>query len=144
MRAREKIQEIQPNLSRVILLRSKVDLAINPKTSELLAQSPFKDLKQVATSTVTEDGLNELKKVLAEALGIIPTEGTFIARRRHLSELEKAYEHIKAAQDIIKIGDLVLCAQEMKEAQDHLGTITGKITSDDILGIIFSTFCIGK
>ena len=47
-------------------------------------------------------------------------------------------------RDSIKTGDLVLCAQEIKEAQDHLGEITGKVTSDDILGKIFSTFCIGK
>ena len=51
---------------------------------------------------------------------------------------------ITDAIEIIKTGDLVLCAQEIKEAQDHLGEITGKVTSDDILGKIFSTFCIGK
>ena len=68
----------------------------------------------------------------------------FIARRIHLTELENSYKHIKNAIEIIKTGDLVLCAQEIKEAQDHLGEITGKVTSDDILGKIFSTFCIGK
>ena len=45
---------------------------------------------------------------------------------------------------MLDFGDLVLCARELNLAQDHLGTITGKVTSDDILGKIFSTFCIGK
>lgn len=85
-----------------------------------------------------------LKKKLANLLQIMPVEGMFIARRRHLTELENSYKHIKNAIEIIKTGDLVLCAQEIKEAQDHLGEITGKVTSDDILGKIFSTFCIGK
>ena len=48
------------------------------------------------------------------------------------------------AKEMLTFGDLVLCAQEMRCAQDHIGAITGKITSDDILGKIFSTFCIGK
>ena len=74
----------------------------------------------------------------------MPIEGVFIARRRHLTALQTAFEHIIVAKDNLQFGDLVLCAQEMREAQDFIGTITGKVTSDDILGIIFSTFCIGK
>ena len=74
----------------------------------------------------------------------MPVEGVFIARRRHLTNLEKAYQYIINAKEILQTGDLVLCAQEIRQAQDYLGMITGKVTSDDILGKIFSTFCIGK
>ena len=77
-------------------------------------------------------------------MGIIPSEGVFSARRRHTLELQKTINSIQRAIDILETGDLVLCAQEVREAQDHLGTITGKVTSDDLLGKIFSTFCIGK
>ena len=79
-----------------------------------------------------------------DALGIMPIEGVFIARRRHIAALEKAYEYIVKAKEIVATGDLVLCAQEIRQAQDYLGEITGTVTSDDILGKIFSTFCIGK
>ena len=68
----------------------------------------------------------------------------FSARRRHLGELEETYEAILRARELIDFGDLVLTARELTIAQNHLGTITGKITSDDLLGKIFSTFCIGK
>ena len=139
-----KIKEFETNENRIMVVVSKSDKGICDEIKNLLSQEPLSRLKQIKTSTKTEDGLNELKQELTSALGIIPTEGVFIARRRHVSSLEVAYDFIKRAKDILDTGDLVLCAQEIREAQDHLGTITGAVTSDDILGKIFSTFCIGK
>ena len=135
-----KIKEFETNENRIMVVVSKSDKGLCDEIKNLLSQEPLSRLKQIKTSTKTEDGLNEL----TSALGIIPTEGVFIARRRHVSSLEVAYDFIKRAKDILDTGDLVLCAQEIREAQDHLGTITGAVTSDDILGKIFSTFCIGK
>ena len=139
-----KIKEFETNENRIMVVVSKSDKGLCDEIKNLLSQEPLSRLKQIKTSTKTEDGLNELKQELTSALGIIPTEGVFIARRRHVSSLEVAYDFIKRAKDILDTGDLVLCAQEIREAQDHLGTITGAVTSDDILGKIFSTFCIGK
>ena len=139
-----KIKEFETNENRIMVVVSKSDKGLCDEIKNLLSQEPLSRLKQIKTSTKTEDGLNELKQELTSALGIIPTEGVFIARRRHVTSLEVAYDFIKRAKDILDTGDLVLCAQEIREAQDHLGTITGAVTSDDILGKIFSTFCIGK
>lgn len=139
-----KIKEFETNENRIMVVVSKSDKGLCDEIKNLLSQEPLSRLKQIKTSTKTEDGLNELKQELTSALGIIPTEGVFIARRRHVSSLEVAYDFIKRAKDILDTGDLVLCAQEIRGAQDHLGTITGAVTSDDILGKIFSTFCIGK
>lgn len=140
----KKVKEFETNENRILVVVSKSDKVTCDEVKELLSKEPFKSFNQITSSTKNEDGLDELKKKLAKLLQIMPVEGMFIARRRHLTELENSYKHIKNAIEIIKTGDLVLCAQEIKEAQDHLGEITGKVTSDDILGKIFSTFCIGK
>lgn len=140
----KKVKEFETNENRILVVVSKSDNGTCDEVKELLSKEPFKSFNQITSSTKNEDGLDELKKKLANLLQIMPVEGMFIARRRHLTELENSYKHIKNAIEIIKTGDLVLCAQEIKEAQDHLGEITGKVTSDDILGKIFSTFCIGK
>lgn len=140
----KKVKEFETNENRILVVVSKSDKGTCDEVKELSSKEPFKSFNQITSSTKNEDGLDELKKKLANLLQIMPVEGMFIARRRHLTELENSYKHIKNAIEIIKTGDLVLCAQEIKEAQDHLGEITGKVTSDDILGKIFSTFCIGK
>lgn len=140
----KKVKEFETNDNRILIVVSKSDKGTCNEVKVLLKDDPFKKFNQITSSTQNADGLDELKKKLADLLQIMPVEGMFIARRRHLTELENSYSHIKNAIDIIKTGDLVLCAQEIKEAQDHLGEITGKVTSDDILGKIFSTFCIGK
>ena len=125
-------------------MRSKVDLPADEQTAALLNSEPLKNYEQIDTSTKTADGLDALRRKLHEILGVIPSEGVFSARRRHLSELQECASALDRATQMLTMGDLVLTAREIALAQEHLGTITGKITSDDILGIIFSTFCIGK
>ena len=73
-------------------------------------------------------------------------EGTFIARERHLRALRDAREHLAAAHAHAQRRDEVLdlFAEELRLAQERLSSITGEFGADDLLGVIFSTFCIGK
>ena len=138
------IQKLFDHPKNLMVVKSKIDLAPNAETAALLTQEPWSHLPQIATSTKTEHGLDRLRQQLNEVLGLIPSEGVFSARRRHVTELNECAAALTRAQEMLELGDLVLTARELTLAQDHLGTITGKVTSDDILGIIFSTFCIGK
>jgi len=72
-------------------------------------------------------------------------EGRFTARRRHLDALRLAQEHIDAAERVLREqGAGELAAEELLLAQRYLNEITGEFGSDDLLGRIFSSFCIGK
>ena len=73
------------------------------------------------------------------------SEGSFIARRRHLDALERAAEHLAIGDAQLHnhlAGELL--AEELRLTQQHLNEITGEFSSDDLLGRIFSSFCIGK
>ena len=73
------------------------------------------------------------------------TEGGFMARRRHLVALEKAHQHLQTGLDQLEsyvAGEIL--AEELRICQQELNEITGEFTSDDLLGKIFSSFCIGK
>lgn len=102
--------------------------------------------KEVSVSAKTGAGIELLRQHLKDCMGYqSPGEGTFIARRRHLDAIERAQTHLaegkKQLQDS-KAGELL--AEELRQAQNALGEITGEVTSDDLLGEIFSSFCIGK
>lgn len=144
LEALNHIQQLFDHPKNLMVVKSKQDLTPNADTTALLNQEPWAHLPQIATSTKTESGLDELRAQLTQALGVIPAEGVFSARRRHLTELNACQEALERARAMLELGDLVLTARELSLAQNHLGTITGQVTSDDILGIIFSTFCIGK
>jgi tRNA modification GTPase len=78
-----------------------------------------------------------------EAVGWRDREsGTFMARERHLRALKSAQTHLIQAHTVLYSAELF--AEELRLAQHALGEITGKFTSDDLLGEIFSRFCIGK
>jgi len=73
------------------------------------------------------------------------SEDLFIARRRHLQALEETQLAVdRAAEQLTVFNAGELMAEELRVAQDALGQITGKFTPDDLLGEIFSSFCIGK
>jgi len=73
-------------------------------------------------------------------------EGVFIARQRHVQALRAAREHLMVAQAHAALNDgaLDLLAEELRLAHNALGTITGAFSADDLLGEIFTRFCIGK
>jgi tRNA modification GTPase len=72
-------------------------------------------------------------------------EGTFMARRRHLQALETTQAAVESAElQLREFNAGELMAEELRTAQDALGQITGRFTPDDLLGEIFSNFCIGK
>ena len=86
-----------------------------------------------------------LDAIKAIALDVDVGESVFSARARHIVALNQAQRYLAAAKDLIEAkhpGELV--AEELKMAQETLGEITGKVTSDELLGKIFGSFCIGK
>jgi tRNA modification GTPase len=91
-------------------------------------------------------GLDGLRAHLKDCIGFHPAaEGALSARTRHLDALRRARGHVETAHRLLaerRAGELV--AQELLDAQRDLGEITGQVTSDDLLGRIFGSFCIGK
>ena len=100
----------------------------------------------VRLSAKTGAGIEALESVLKACVGYeVAEEGSFMARRRHLDALERTGANLEAASDALRTrraGELA--AEELRQAQNALGAITGEVSSDDILGEIFSRFCIGK
>jgi len=99
---------------------------------------------EVGISALSGAGLDALRKTIVSAAGVAPGEGTFLARKRHVLALSKAMEHVATARGHVAQGYGDLAAEEMREAQHALGMIVGATSVDDLLGEIFSSFCIGK
>jgi len=100
----------------------------------------------VTLSAKTGDGVDSLKEHLKTIMGYQgSTEGGFMARRRHLVALENTHQHLLTGLDQLEsyvAGEIL--AEELRICQQELDQITGEFTSDDLLGKIFSSFCIGK
>lgn len=100
----------------------------------------------VAVSALTGAGLDALRALIQELAGYRDAgEGAFTARRRHIDAIRLAFAHFRAGTEALestRAGELL--AEELKLAHEALGEVTGRVTSDDLLGRIFSTFCIGK
>ena len=107
---------------------------------------PIDGGKAVAVSVHTGEGIDALKQLILEKLGITEqTENRFSARERHLRALREGHTSLAEAKQrflATRAGELL--AEDLKKTHDILGAITGKLTSDDLLGEIFSSFCIGK
>lgn len=123
------------------VIRNKVDLNEEPIIIEDIGGIPVLHL-----SAKTGRGIDLLREHLKHCVGYTATsEGSFMARRRHLDALEHAREHLITGQEQLEMnlaGELL--AEELRITQQHLNEITGEFTSDDLLGKIFSSFCIGK
>jgi tRNA modification GTPase len=111
---------------------------------DLVAQAP---VDGIALSAHSGAGLQALRSALLQCAGwhAVP-DGLFLARARHVQALQRSREHLQRA---LALGDeratpLELLAEELRLAHDALGEITGQFTADDLLGEIFSRFCIGK
>jgi tRNA modification GTPase len=99
----------------------------------------------IALSAITGAGFESLRMELARRCSFGGSQGEFSARQRHLDCLHVAREHLQLAKDVVKDGrESELCAEDLRQCQIALGRITGVVTSDDLLGEIFSSFCIGK
>jgi tRNA modification GTPase len=123
-------------------------LEVNNK-SDLLSQAPGIQGKNqpLFISAKTGAGIDDLKQKILESVGWGGSqEGAIVARRRHLDCLDRAATHLDKSQQFAADGNisLELFAEELRLAQDQLGQITGKLLPDDLLGKIFSQFCIGK
>ena len=128
----------------VIDVWNKTDAAGDVPISEALQPGRT---AQVQLSARTGDGLNALRKQLLSIAGWQSApEGVYIARARHLNALRAVDGHLmEAAAQIHALSPaLDLLAEELRLAQGALNSITGEFTSDDLLGVIFSSFCIGK
>ena len=121
-------------------------LWIHNKT-DLLAAVPPDDDDRVYVSAAQGIGLDRLHvRVRALATGSASDggDGEFSARARHVEALRRAAAHASTATDQLRYEQLELAAEELRLAHDALGEITGRLSADDMLGHIFSTFCIGK
>ncbi len=136
----EFVDRLPKNIG-LTVVRNKADL-----TGEDLAPSQELGHAVYRISAKTELGLPALREHLKACMGFQGnTEGGFMARRRHLDALERAAERLLVAKEQLEVyvaGELV--AEELRLAQESLSEITGEFSSDDLLGRIFSSFCIGK
>jgi len=123
-------------------------LEVNNKLDLLGSPTPDQDEKRpLFISAKTGEGIEALKQKILELVGWGGSqEGVIVARRRHLDCLDRASTHLDQSQQFAANGNisLELFAEELRLAQDQLGQITGKLLPDDLLGKIFSQFCIGK
>lgn len=130
------IQGALPAHTPVIKVLNKID-----KISSI----PSREGSSIYLSAKHGEGLDLLKTAIKQALGHQPTEGLFLARRRHLDALNQAHACLLSGKKQLfehKAGELL--AEDLRQAHDALCEITGEFTTDDLLGKIFSTFCIGK
>ena len=130
-----------PTTLPVTIVRNKIDL-----NGEQASESEQGGYQIISLSAQTHDGIQLLRDHLKQAMGFqTGMEGGFLARRRHLDALEKASEHLQIG--LIQLTEFhagELLAEELRLVQTYLSEITGEFTSDDLLGNIFSSFCIGK
>ncbi|GKX59648.1 tRNA uridine-5-carboxymethylaminomethyl(34) synthesis GTPase MnmE [Leminorella grimontii] len=125
----------------ITVVRNKADL-----TGEPLGLTEVSSHSLIRLSARTGEGVQALRDHLKASMGFTSnTEGGFLARRRHLQALETAAEHLdQGMEQLVSARAGELLAEELRQAQQSLSEITGEFTSDDLLGRIFSSFCIGK
>ena len=137
---REILERLPKNLQRITIY-NKIDLAGRPSERHDEA-----DGVAISLSAKANQGIDLLRQELLRIAGWHQTEDVFIARERHLRALATAQEHVAGARSVVEgvLPALELFAEELRLAQQALGEITGEFTADDLLGVIFSRFCIGK
>ena len=132
-------EKVIANSEKEIIVYNKIDLTETKSGSEH---------KSVWLSAKTGDGLDLLKTKILEMIGIdnvSQKEGMYSARTRHVVAIDRAEEHLNIADVALhkqQAGEIM--AEELRMAQNELASITGEFSNDDLLGKIFSEFCIGK
>lgn len=129
-----------------------IPITVIANKSDLLPQVPDEaegekeETVTIRLSAKTGQGISDLKEHLKQSMGFENSqEGHFSARRRHLLALETAGEFLYSGLDMLEnLSAAELLAEDLRQAHAALGEITGTYTNDDLLGDIFSSFCIGK
>ncbi|MCF7982300.1 MAG: tRNA uridine-5-carboxymethylaminomethyl(34) synthesis GTPase MnmE [Pseudomonadales bacterium] len=132
------------HLNNITIIQNKVDKSGLPV--EYIAKNQLSPCPIIRVSVKENQGIDLIKEHLKECMGFTgASEGSFNARRRHIQALEKALMDLCNGQKQLKQNNASeLLAEDLRQAQQHLSEITGAFTSDDLLGEIFSSFCIGK
>ncbi|GGX96192.1 tRNA uridine-5-carboxymethylaminomethyl(34) synthesis GTPase MnmE [Vogesella alkaliphila] len=129
--------KLPANLPRVHVF-NKVDLS-----GDKVGRSEEDGHPVVRLSARTHAGVDDLRALLLEMIGYQgDSEGVFLARERHLDAIARAAGHLDLAEQDWQMVEIF--AEELRMAQNALSEITGRFTPDDLLGVIFSRFCIGK
>lgn len=125
----------------ITVIRNKVDI-----TDEPIAITKVGNYSLIRLSAYRKEGIDLLRQHLKESIGFNHhIEGGFLARRRHIQALNIAAEHLQQGyQQLVVAHSGELLAEELRLTQQALSEITGEFSSDDLLGRIFSSFCIGK
>jgi tRNA modification GTPase len=144
--ANEILKELSsniPHLPPITFIKNKCDLVDRtPQYIEADETQP----DRIWLSAKSKKGIDLLKQHLKQCVGYEASgEGVFIARRRHIESISSALEFIlHAYQQLVDYNAGELVAEDLRQAQNELNQITGEFTADDLLGKIFSSFCIGK
>ncbi|SFI11674.1 tRNA modification GTPase trmE [Pseudomonas guineae] len=134
--------DLRPEPNKVTLIRNKADLSGESVMLEVCNDGHV----TISLSAKSTEGLDLLREHLKACMGYAQTsESSFSARRRHLEALHQADTHLEHGHAQLTLaGAGELLAEDLRMAQQALGEITGAFSSDDLLGRIFSSFCIGK
>jgi tRNA modification GTPase len=145
------VAALPPALPRIIV-HNKSDLAFaavhvarHPATLDRVLAGDRAESTHVWLCALSGEGVDLLEAEMLRIVGVEHTvEDAFFARERHLHALRDARSHLERARGLIAPATLELFAEELRSAHDAMSSITGEFTADDLLGEIFSRFCIGK
>ena len=125
---------------KLLIIKNKIDL-----TGEKVERTVENNKIQLSICAKDIKGIDLLKQELADRAGLDSgAEGVVLARKRHIIALEESLESISNALMQLDGGAIELMAEDLRHAGQAMGSITGEFSSDDLLGEIFSSFCIGK
>ena len=138
--ADQSILPMEIAIKPIIEVRNKIDLMQEHPCSD-----DSGDRNRISLSAKSKEGINLLKQTLSDIAGYRPVgEGLVLARRRHIVAIESTLEFVENAIAQLEAGASELVAEDLRQASISLGEVTGEFSSDELLGEIFSSFCIGK
>ncbi|MCR9192351.1 MAG: tRNA uridine-5-carboxymethylaminomethyl(34) synthesis GTPase MnmE [Gammaproteobacteria bacterium] len=138
-------QHEELNLQIKLTLPAEVPIILVYNKIDIIGKSARKEGAALYVSLKKEEGLALLQDEIKAVVGYQPQEGQFLARRRHMEALDQASHLLQRGAALLsshRAGELL--AEDLRLAHTALGEITGEFSSDDLLGVIFSKFCIGK
>ena len=123
-----------------IVIKNKIDLVdLKPRIHKV------DNLMEIAISAKNGEGIDLVRGALSEFAGLNSSiEGVFLARKRHINAIEETLIFISNAIEQLEQGSSELVAEDLRQAGLQLSQVTGEFSSDDLLGEIFTSFCIGK